>query len=139
MTFEQSKYFKTLKHHKVKFDFGEFYLFEHFVISELNEGIHFDWEKIQEVTGMSIDYYGDNPKIGYISNRIHSYSMEPPLWLNFIRDYNFIVATAIVSYNDFNYLNATMEKHFFKSSLKRCVSIDEAIEWMLNLEEFNQI
>lgn len=138
MTFEESKYFKELKHTKVEFSFGRFYFFDNFLISELFEGIHFDWEKIQEVIGMIIDHYGEHPQIGHISNRIHSYSIEPQLWLNFYKQYNFIVASAIISYSDFNYMNATIEKHFAKSSLKRCFSLDEAMVWMLKLTEFNR-
>ena len=138
MTFEESKYFKELKHTRVKFSFGEFYLFDTFIISELNDGIHFDWDKIQEVIGMLIDHYGNKPRIGYVSNRVHSYSIEPQLWINFHKDYDFIVASAIISYSDFNYLNATIEKHFTTTSLKRCFSLDEAINWMQDLEEFNQ-
>lgn len=138
MKFEESKYLKELKHTKVEFSFGEFFLFDTFIISELEEGIHFDWDKIQEVIGMLIDHYGDNPRIGYVSNRVHSYSIEPQLWINFHNDYDFIVATAIISYSDFNYLNATIEKHFTKISLKRCFSLDDAISWMQDLEEFNQ-
>lgn len=138
MKFEESKYFKELNHKKVEFSFGEFFLFDTFIISELKEGIHFDWGKIQEVIGMLIDHYGNEPRIGYVSNRVHSYSIEPQLWINFHNDYDFIVATAIISYSDFNYLNATIEKHFTKISLKRCFSLDDAIGWMQDLEEFNQ-
>jgi len=137
MTFENSKYFKELEHSKVEFSFGKFYLLDTFIISELNEGIHFDWEKIQEVIGMLLDRYGYNIKIGYVSNRINSYSIEPQLWVDFQRDYGFIVASAIVSYSDFNYMNATIEKQFSKNSIKRCISLDEAINWIKNLEEFN--
>lgn len=138
MRFEDSKYFKLFPSVKVNFPFGDFYLLDHFVISELHDGIHFDWDKIQEVIGMLIDHYGVKPQIGYLSNRINSYSIEPQLWLEFHRDYDFIVASATVSYTDFNYLNATIEKHFTTTSLKRCFSLDEAIDWMSNLEEFNQ-
>ena len=138
MTFEESKYFKLLNHKKVEFPFGVFYLMDKFIISELNDEIHFDWDKIQEVIGMLIDNYGEKPRIGYLSNRVNSYSIEPQLWLDFHRDYDFIIASAMVSYTDFNYLSATIEKHFTKASLKRCFSLDEAILWMLELEEFTQ-
>ncbi len=138
MIFEESKYFKELKNTKVKFSFGDFYLLDNFIISELKEGIHFDWDKIQEVIGMLIDHYGEHPRIGHVSNRVYSYSIEPQLWLDFYKQYNFIVASAIISYTDLNYLNATIEKHFAKSSLKRCFSLDEAISWMNSIEEFNQ-
>ncbi|WP_262733971.1 hypothetical protein [Gaetbulibacter sp. NE] len=137
MTFENSKYFNLLKHSKVEFSFGNFYLFDKFIISEINEGVHFDWDKIQQVIAALIDYYGSNLKIGYISNRVNPYSIEPQLWIRFQRDYGFIVASAMVSYTELNYINASIEKRFSEMSIKRCGSLDEAIIWIKNLKEFN--
>lgn len=136
MTFENSKYFNLLKHSKIEFSFGNFYLFDKFIISEINEGIHFDWDKIQQVIAALIDYYGSNLKIGYISNRVNPYSIEPQLWIRFQRDYGFIVASAMVSYTELNYINASIEKRFSEMSIKRCGSLDEAINWIKNLKEF---
>ncbi|MEY8868478.1 MULTISPECIES: hypothetical protein [Flavobacteriaceae] len=136
MTFENSKYFNLLKHSKVEFSFGNFYLFDKFIISEINEGVHFDWDKIQQVIAALIDYYGSNLKIGYISNRVNPYSIEPQLWIRFQRDYGFIVASAMVSYTELNYINASIEKRFSEMSIKRCGSLDEAINWIKNLKEF---
>lgn len=138
MRFENSKYFSLLQHSKFEFSFGNYYLFDNFIISELYEGIHFDWNKIQEVIDVLIDFYGPDLKIGYISNRVHSYSIEPQLWLDFHKDFDFIVASAVISYSDFNYINATLEKHFTTSSLKRCSNLGEAISWIQNLHEFSQ-
>lgn len=136
MTFENSKYFNLLKHSKIEFSFGNFYLFDKFIISEINEGVHFDWDKIQQVIAALIDYYGSNLKIGYISNRVNPYSIEPQLWIRFQRDYGFIVASAMVSYTELNYINASIEKRFSEMSIKRCGSLDEAINWIKNLKEF---
>jgi len=136
MTFENSKYFNLLKHSKVEFSFGNFYLFDKFIISEINEGVHFDWDKIQQVIAALIDYYGSNLKIGYISNRVNPYSIEPQLWIRFQRDYGFIVASAMVSYTELNYINTSIEKRFSEMSIKRCGSLDEAINWIKNLKEF---
>uniref|UniRef100_UPI00404B430D hypothetical protein n=1 Tax=Gelidibacter sp. TaxID=2018083 RepID=UPI00404B430D len=139
MRFEDSKYFQLIKTKKFEFPFGNFYISDQILISELNEGIHFDWDKIIQVIDVVYDYFGEFKKIAYISNRIYAYSIEPQLWLKFYEDYNFIVATATVSYSDFNYMNSTIEKLFSKTSLKRCSDLDEAIEWIQNLEEFKSL
>ncbi len=139
MRFEDSKFFPLIKHKKIEFPFGNFYISNQFLISELNEGIHFDWNKILQVIDVIYDYFGGYKKIAYISNRIYSYSIEPHLWLKFHEEYDFIIATATVSYNDFNYMNATIEKLFSKSSLKRCSNLDEAIHWIQNLDEFKPV
>ncbi|MCB0445734.1 MAG: hypothetical protein R2812_06765 [Gelidibacter sp.] len=136
MRFEDSKYFKLITHKKVEFPFGNFYIADHFLISELYEGVHFDWSKIIQVIDYLYDYYGYHKKIGYVTNRVNSYSIEPQLWIRFYEEYNFIIATATVSYNNYNYANASIEKLFTKTSLKRCSNLDEAIEWIQNLKEF---
>ncbi|OUR91041.1 hypothetical protein A9Q87_11225 [Flavobacteriales bacterium 34_180_T64] len=137
MKFKDSRYSELLKHSKIEFPFGEFYLCDKFVIAELYEGIHFNWYKIEQVVDILREHYGDTIKIGYISNRINSYSIDPKLWVDFQEQYGFIVASAIVTFNEFGYMNATIEKRFSEPSLKRCINLDEAINWIKNLKEFN--
>ncbi|MCL8009228.1 hypothetical protein M8845_17500 [Gelidibacter japonicus] len=138
MRFEESKYFDLVPHSKIEFSFGKFYLCKNFVISELHEGVHFDWDKILEVIGALLDYYGDGLEIAYISNRVESYSIEPQLWHRFHKEFGFIVAVATVAYNDFGYINASIEKQFAKISLKRCDDLSEALSWIKHLNEFSQ-
>lgn len=138
MRFEETKFASSLNYRKIEFSFGDFYLCENYVISELNEGIHFDWDKILEVIGAMIDYYGHDIKIGYISNRVEAYSIDPQLWLRFHKEFDFIIAIATVAYNDFGYINASIEKLFAKISLKRCNELSEAISWISHLKEFDK-
>jgi hypothetical protein len=136
MTFENSKYSKLLDYKTVEFPFGNLYITKHFVISELNEGIHVDFSMVSSLISKFSEDIGNDIKIGYIANRLKSYSFEPQLWLDFNNDYDFLVATAVVSYNDFSYLNSGLEKHFFKKNFERCRSLDEAIQWMMKLDVF---
>ncbi|WP_191859760.1 hypothetical protein [Hanstruepera ponticola] len=136
MNFEKSNYFKLLNHKKLALSFGDFYLMNRFIISELHEGIHFDWDKIQVLAAELIRHYGYGLKIGYISNRINPYSLDPHLWTQFNQEFGFIIASAAVVYDDISYMNATLEKQFTSNSLKRCSSLEEAIYWMQNIEEF---
>ncbi|WP_338730781.1 hypothetical protein [Mangrovimonas cancribranchiae] len=138
MTFENSPFYKRLEHKKVVYSFGTFYFCDMFFVSELNEGIHFDWDKITQVISTIYDIYGNyNIKLAHISNRVNSYSTEPHLWIHFNQEFGFVVASAIVSYSEMNYINATIEKRFSKNSIKRCASLEQAIEWVKNLREFN--
>ncbi|HEX9825026.1 MAG TPA: hypothetical protein VGA80_00375 [Flavobacteriaceae bacterium] len=134
MKFEDSKYFK-LNHLKVEKPFGNFYLCDKFYISEFNEGVHCDWEMVQDVVEEIIGLRENNASLGYISNRINSYSMDPQIWVKVHEEYDYIIACAIVSYNNMTFMNASLEKAFFKKSIKRCLSLDEAIEWVINLKE----
>lgn len=138
MTFENSKYCKLLEYKKVVFSFGNLFITKQFVISELNEGIHVNHMIAGEIVAHFSEDIKKNLKIGYIANRINSYSYEPQLWPDFNNEYDFLVASAIVTYSDFGYLTSTIDKHFFKKSLKRCTSLDQAIEWMMQLKEFKK-
>lgn len=138
MRFEESKYFDLIPHLKIEFSFGNFYLCNHFIISEINEGIHFDWDKILELIGAAQDYYSLGIKIAYISNRVDAYSFEPQLWQKFQYEFDFITAIATVAYSNFGHINASIEKQFTTKSLKRCDNLDEAISWVIHLKEFNQ-
>lgn len=136
MNFESSAYFDSIPHVKYTLSFGNFYFMENFMIAEFNEGIHYDWEKLLQVVELFKTHYKDpNKKIAYISNRVNCYSMEPILWSKLEKNYDFIFASATVSYSASNYMNATIEKQFTSNSLKRCKSLAEAIKWCENLEE----
>jgi hypothetical protein len=137
MKFTNSDYSKKLHHSKLSLSFGEFYLFETFFISEIYEGVHFDWDKVEDLIMNLIDFYGEDIKLGYISNRVNSYSIDPYTWVKIENTYDFIVASAIVSYNHISLMNTKIEKLFSKKSIKACDSLEEAIKWIRNLKEFN--
>ena len=136
MKFEDSE-FSKLKHFKLEMPFGNFYFLESFFISEINEGVHFDWDMIKSVMDYVVDFYGADAKLVYIPNRINSYSINPQTWNTAQEDYNIIVAGAVVAYNNMTFLNASLEKKISKISIKRCFSLREAIEWALTLKELN--
>ena len=137
MKFENSVYFKDLKPLKIEMPFGNFYLCKKFFVSEMHEGVHFDWELIQKIMVKVVDFYGTNAKVGYISNRINSYSSDPKTWDLVDKEFGIIVGGAIVVYNQMAFMNATLEKRFYEKSIKRCISLDEAVGWINNLQELN--
>ena len=89
MLFEESELSK-LTHYKVEMPFGNFYLFEKFFISEIHEGVHFDWEMIQTAMVEVVEFYGKNARVGYISNRVYSYSMITHSWMKVHKNYYLI-------------------------------------------------
>ena|SRR5690606_2467849 len=138
MKFEESKYFNSLETNKLVMPFGNFYFCEKFFVAEVHEGIHYDLSMIKKVMDNLLEFYGEGIKLGYISNRVNSYSTNPQeAWVKADEDYDIILASAIVTYNNMTFMNATLEKKFYAKSLKRCLSLDEAVEWILNIEELN--
>ncbi len=135
MRLEKSK-FISLNPKKITFEFGDFYFFDKFMVAEIAEGVHFGWEKVMQLVTETYSFYGKNFKIAYLSNRIHSYSIELTNWSKLKKEgHNFVVAIAVVSYSDLGIKLATLEKVFAYSSLKRCKTLDEAVNWIYSLNE----
>lgn len=134
MNFESSPFIDKYKHVKKEFPFGNFYLCDNFYIAEINEGVHFSWENAHQLADLIEEFYGKGVKVGWISNRLHSYSIDPQSWIKFHEHYNFLKAGAIVSYNRINYINATIEKQFSKLKIKRCHSLSQALDWITNFK-----
>ncbi|MFS4481425.1 hypothetical protein ACKGJY_00270 [Hyunsoonleella sp. 2307UL5-6] len=137
MKFEKTPYFNKLKPYKLKLSFGNYYFCEDLIVGELFEGIHFDWAMAKDLISEIYIHYGENAKIYYIANRINSYSIDPQNWLKIEKEHDILKASAIVVYSNSSYINASLEKHFTKKSIKRCFSLVEAINWVGNFKEFN--
>jgi len=131
--FIESKYFGELDHSKLDFEYGNVYLFDNFVIAEIYEGIHLDWDKTKVFAEKLIEYYGSGIKLGYISNRVNSYSVDPQSWKRTEKTYNLVLAASIVSYNVFSSLNAKIENHFATNKIQNYASLDEAISWIKSI------
>ena len=138
MQFKNSKYFSSLSHKEIDLPFGKYYFCTKIVISELNEGVHFDWEKCHMIIGKILEFYGENAQIGFISNRINNYSVDPNNWVRAHTEYDFMIASAIVTYQNSSYKVATLEKYFSQKKLKRCFSINEAIEWLTKQKKLQE-
>lgn len=133
MKVEDSKYIH-LEHEEIKLPFGNFYFFEDFVVSELNEGVHFDWLKVKILSNLMISHYGKKKrKLVYISNRVNSYSIEPQSWLKFDKKYNLFIASGIIAYDNRGGLSVVLERLFSKESIKRFRSLKEAVDWVLKI------
>lgn len=135
MKVEDSIYI-NLEHYKCILPFGIFYFFDDFIISEIDEGIHFDWGKGKQIIKIAERYYGGNSNVVYISNRINSYSLSPMDWLKFNKKYK-MHEFIIVSKSKIGITNIFLEKIFSKINIKSFNDIDDAIFWMLHFKRNN--
>ncbi|MFG6687408.1 hypothetical protein ACGK9U_12550 [Mariniflexile sp. HNIBRBA6329] len=137
MKFENSPHSKKYNYTKKELDFGNYYFLDKIVIAEINYGVHFNEKKIAAVIEKIFEHYNSDCKLGYISNRINSYSFEPDLWKKFFDEFNFIVGSVSVCYTNMNLMNASIEKRFSKKNVKITDNLDDAFTWVLSLKELN--
>lgn len=132
MKVEDSKYLQ-LEHEEIKLPFGNFYFFEKFIVSEMNEGIHFDWQRVKILSDLMVSHYGkEKQQLVYLSNRVNSYSIEPQSWLKFDKKYNLFKASGIIAYDQRGGLSVVLERIFSKEKIKRFRSLKEAVDWAHN-------
>ena len=116
---------------ELNYSFGNYYLFEGFVVAEINEGVVYSWEKHGKmVTGEIANLYDQNGEdLIYITNRINNYSVNPLGWLQFFKNNYKLKAYGIVTYTKKGYSNTILEKIFMNINIYRFTSLEEAIEW----------
>lgn len=115
----------------LSYPFGTYYLFENFIVGEVNKDIVFTWKDhakalVEEITSL----YDQNGKdLVYISNRIHPYSVVPSDWIHFFKYSYSLKGYGIVSYDPKGKLNTMLEKLFMRSKFRSFDSLTDAIEW----------
>lgn len=114
---------------KIDLGFGTFELHEDFVIGKMNEGIHFNLE-LNSILGYHLkNHYGEKRKLGYISIRENSYSIDPMVHVYNVK-YNNLCSIGIVGKSDLTLGTAKLERKFFKpKKLKSFIDKEDALVW----------
>ncbi|WP_397362892.1 hypothetical protein [Olleya sp. R77988] len=115
-----------------KFPLGDVFLFENVVIAQINEGKHVSIESGQECFKAIHDFYGAGKQFGYISNRIHRYSIEALDYPKHNIIFPNLKIYAIIGYSHFNELNIDIEKQFCKVPFFGFQTITEAYKYVNN-------
>ncbi len=122
---------------ELNYPFGNFYLFETFIIGEIKTDIVFNWKDhaktvVEEITNL----YDQNGKdLVYITNRVNPYSVVPSDWIHFFKYSYSLKGYGIVSYNQKGMLNTVLEKLFMRSKLQSFSSLSDAILWAKSLTQ----
>jgi len=125
--------------HEINFSFGDFYLFDTFVVGEIREDILFSWkEHGKQLAEELSSLYGNNGKdLVYISNRVHDYSVIPLDWKKFHKFSYGLKAYGIISYTKTGFFNAMIERMFVKTKLRWFNSLDDALKWVSTITNSN--
>lgn len=117
--------------HEIKYPFGTYFLFDGFVVAEINEDILFTWDDYGKKIAEDLHnlYDGEIKDMIYLTNRINTYSVKPADWLKFFKNNYKLRGYGVISYTTIGFSNALLEKLFINASFKRFKSIDKAISW----------
>lgn len=123
-------FFKNIREVR-EFEFGVFYYFDGLVISEMKEGVVFDWSMAKKAVAAAKEIFGEDSPIAYISNRINSYTVVPKEWLKFYKNRHQLAYYGVVGATKGSFASIVLEKMFFKESLKQFNDLETAIEWSM--------
>ncbi|WP_040249394.1 hypothetical protein [Psychroserpens mesophilus] len=108
---------------------GNLYFFETYLIAEFNEGVIINFDNFNEAQ-LAIKEHYNNAAFGFISNRIHSYSIVITDAPKFNTTFNNLKAYATVTYSSFASKVFEMENHFFEFNRKNFDDLSNAIIWV---------
>lgn len=119
----------------LSYPFGSFYLFENFIVGEINKDVVFTWKDHAKILVEEIsNLYDQNGKdLVYISNRINPYSVVPSDWVHFFKYSYSLKGYGIISYEAKGRLNTMLEKLFMRSKFKSFDNLSDAIIWAKKL------
>ncbi|QRM87754.1 hypothetical protein FG167_00470 [Lacinutrix sp. WUR7] len=114
---------------ELNYAFGNIFLFDGYVVSEIAEGIVFSWEMHGECITMDLaSFYGtDGSDLIFISNRVNSYSVMAADWSKFFKNSYNLQSYYVVGQAKGSLINIMFEKLFFKSEIRKFTNIETAV------------
>lgn len=114
---------------ELNYPFGNVFIFDGYIISEINRGISLSWEAhAKRIVEDVFCYLGtDGKDLIYISHRINSYSVVPYDWIRFFKSNYQLKEYFIVSEDRLRKLNSHIESLFFNNKIKRFNNLQTAV------------
>ncbi|WP_299779827.1 hypothetical protein [uncultured Formosa sp.] len=109
------------------YEFGSLKLYENYVLAEMNEGVTITTKDNAILVNIAKEYYKGKP-FAYISNRRHSYSVDPSVYLEASKIEN-LIGFAIVTNRPTALNNTKVERMFSKKTYITFEIISEAKLW----------
>ncbi len=117
------------------FDFCNMFIYDNYMIVEMNEGITVT-PKHNQVLINIVDTYYKNKRFVYLTHRVHSYAVDPAIYIETSKINN-LAGFAVIS-NDYKAKsNVEIEKLFLNKPFEIFNTLEEGIAWtkeILNLE-----
>jgi hypothetical protein len=116
----------------IELDFGIFEFHPDMVIATMNEGVHFDRCCNEVLKSAVAQFYESTCKLGYITLRKNSYSVDPMVHLDNI-DHPNLVSIGVVENSPLQWSSVPIESKFFRpGKLESFTSKDDAMVWTRN-------
>lgn len=116
---------------KLRLEFADVTILDRILIAEIKEGFLLDSPHNAELLALGRKYFGDST-YGYISNRVHSYAVNPMVYRESAKVKN-LKAIAVVSSSKIARATASqVERSFYRKEDSFGVfrTLEEAINWM---------
>ena len=111
----------------LKYDFCQVQIHDSYMVVVMNEGIHITSKYTTVLVDLALTYYKDKPFV-YITHRIHSYSVDPSVYLKTSKLKN-LSGFAVVAAVPVAKANAEIEKLFLDKPFEIFYSLSDAIAW----------
>lgn len=118
--------------------YGNFYLLDSYVISEINEGAAFGTTEAADILPLLIDFYDGirrPSKFVYLSNRVFSYAAKPADGLKFKHLEDSIAGYGIVDHRPRSRQNAILEQKFVPCEFDVFDELKQAVRWSLQIQQ----
>ncbi len=102
-------------------------IYENYVINVMNEGITVSPEHNKIFVEIAEKHF-KNKTFVYITHRIHSYSVDPTIYIETAKIKN-LVGFAVVSNTSLQKMQTKVEKVFFGKEFRHFDTITEALNW----------
>ncbi|RDY59906.1 hypothetical protein [Flagellimonas nanhaiensis] len=123
-------FFKNIKEIR-ECEFGIFYFFDGLVISEIGEGVVFNWGMAKKIIDIAYEVIGRDTPIAYISNRVNNYSVVPIDWLKFYKNRHQLEFYSVVAHSKSGFSSIVLERMFFRNNIRQFSNLEEAVTWSL--------
>lgn len=114
---------------------GTFYIYPNYLIVEINEGETVTAESNEILVDIANTYY-NGKKFVYITNRIHSYAVDPAVYSKTSLIEN-LAGFAVVATNLISLSNAEIEKLFLSKPFESFTELNKAIDWAHSITKHN--
>ncbi len=111
----------------VNLSFCTLEIYNNIVVSKINEGVVLTQDLINEMVETIVPSFNNLPFV-YITHRVHSYSVDPTVYISVSKIEN-LIGFGVVSTNHMALSSTDVERLFLKKPFEVFSELDKGIQW----------